>query len=511
MILPFFILLTLAGGIIAAVLGRFNTAWPRRVSVVVLVADLALAVLFWAASYGPLLAGGNWIAEFHIPWVPALGIGLDMAMDGLGLLLVLLTFFLGLAAAGTAWHELRHPGFFHLCLLWTLAGVVGVFLALDLVLFYFFWELMLIPMFFLIAIWGHENRGYASIKFFIFTQVSGLLMLASILGLFFVHGSETGNFTFYFPELIGSRMDPVVSFLLMLGFAAAFAVKLPVFPFHPWLPDAHTEAPTAGSVILAGLLLKTGAYGFLRFALPLFPESSLALSPMAIFLGIIGILYGAMMAYSQDDIKRLVAFTSVSHMGFVLLGIYIGTAIALQGAILQIICHGLSTGALFIIAGALQDRIGTRELDKMGGLWSSMPRLGGFALFFALASMGLPGIGNFVAEFLILLGTFEVNTTAAILGSLGFVLSTVYSLNMMRRVFFGPSRPPGVSVHADLSRREALILVPMILLLLWFGFYPQPLFKTTGPGIAVSSGRPATNAAKGILSLYRTPIRGVAK
>ena len=303
----------------------------------------------------------------------------------------------------------------------------------------------------------------------------------------------------------------MVSFLLMLGFAAAFAVKLPVFPFHPWLPDAHTEAPTAASVVLAGLLLKTGAYGFLRFALPLFPESSLTLAPAAIALGVIGILYGAMMAYSQDDLKRLVAFTSVSHMGFVLLGIYVGTAIALQGAILQIICHGLSTGALFIIVGALQDRMGTRELDKMGGLWSAMPRLGAVALFFALASMGLPGIGNFVAEFLILLGTFEVNATAAIFGSLGFILSTAYCLHMMRRVFFGPPQMPGIRVHVDLCGREALILGPMILLLLWFGLYPQPIFKTTGPGIVVSSSARAADTAKGSLTFYQVPAGGAAK
>ncbi len=482
MVLPWMILILFFGGLLAWALGRSRPDGPRLVSYCVLAVDLVLAALAWIGVYGTTSgpATRGWISEFHMPWVPGLGIGIDLAMDGLSLLLVILTVIIGIVAvASTKKEEERQPGFFHLCLLWTLSGVLGVFLSMDLILFYFFWELMLIPMFLLIAVWGHERRVYASIKFFIFTQVSGLFLLASTLGLFFIHANATGNFTFYLPELIGTKTGPGAAMLLMLGFVAAFAVKLPVVPFHTWLPDAHAEAPTAGSIILAALLLKTGAYGLLRLALPLFPEASGHIAPVALALGVIGVLYGAFMSYAQTDLKRLVAYTSVSHMGFVLLGIYAGTAIALQGAVLQIICHAFSTGALFVIAGFLQDRLNTRELDRMGGLWPVMPRLGSVTIFFALASMGLPGVGNFIAEFLVLLGTFQVNIPAAVIASVGLVFSTVYSLYMVRRIFFGPPpvSPIGTSLP-DLSRREAALVAPLIAILLWIGLYPQPVLNT---------------------------------
>lgn len=498
MILPWMILLLIFGGFLAWVQGRSGTAGPRIISYSVLAVDLVLAVLTWIGVYAAGMPDAEWIAEFHMPWVPGLGIGIDLAMDGLSLLLVILTLVIGIIAVASTRPQDEtsemQPGFFHLCLLWTLAGVLGVFLAMDLILFYFFWELMLIPMFFLIAVWGHENRSYASIKFFIFTQVSGLFLLASILGLFFIHANATGNFTFYLPDLIGTRTDPRISMLLMLGFVAAFAVKLPVVPFHTWLADAHTEAPTAGSIILAALLLKTGAYGLLRLALPLFPGASDLIAPLALALGVIGILYGAFMAYAQTNLKRLVAYTSVSHMGFVLLGIYVGTSIALQGAILQIICHAFSTGALFVVAGFLQDRLKTRELARMGGLWPIMPRLGSVTIFFALASMGLPGIGNFIAEFLVLLGTFQANIPAAVLASLGLVFSTVYSLYMVHRIFFGP--PPAAPAELtmpDLSWREAAVVAPMIIILLWIGLYPQPLINTASAGSWTGMSLPGKN------------------
>lgn len=482
MILPWMIILLIIGGPLAWMLGKSSPKTPRMVSLTVLFINLILAVLTWLGVYGTEVPRTEWIAEFHMPWVPGLVIGIDLAMDGLSLLLVILTFVIGIVAVGsTRAEDERQPGFFHLCLLWTLSGVIGVFLAMDLVLFYFFWELMLIPMFFLIAVWGHEKRAYASIKFFIFTQVSGLFLLASILGLFFIHADTTGNFTFYLPDLIGTRMGPLASFFLMLGFVAAFAVKLPVVPFHTWLPDAHTEAPTAGSIILAALLLKTGAYGLLRLALPLFPVSSIDFAPAALVIGAIGILYGAFLAYAQTDLKRLVAYTSVSHMGFVLLGIYAGTAIALQGAILQIICHALSTGALFAITGFIQYRLNTRDFDRMGGLWAVMPRMGAVTMFFALAAMGLPGIGNFIAEFLVLLGTFQANTTAAVTASViasgGLVLSTLYSVHMIRRIFFGSPFPADQGI-TDLSWREAAVVAPIIIALLWIGLYPQPVLNT---------------------------------
>lgn len=490
MILPLMILLLMSGGLLAALLGRSGPAGPRLVSYSVLALNLVMAALTWTGVYGTEIPASEWIAEFHMPWVRGLGIGIDLAMDGLSLALVTLTLIIGIiAVAAVRSQDERHPGFFHLCLLWTLSGVLGVFLALDLILFYFFWELMLIPMFFLIAVWGHERRAYASIKFFIFTQVGGLFLLASILGLFFMHANETGNFTFYIPDLVGTKMGTTASILLMAGFVAAFAVKLPVVPFHTWLADAHTEAPTAGSLILAALLLKTGAYGLLRLALPLFPEASASIAPVALALGVIGIIYGGFMSYAQGDLKRLIAYTSVSHMGFVLMGIYAGTSLALQGAVIQMVCHAFSTGALFIIAGSIQDRLQTRELDRMGGMWAVMPRMGSMMIFFALASMGMPGIGNFIGEFLVLIGTYQVNAPAAVIASFGLALSTVYSLYMIRRVLFGPP----AALHpfssdlpkTDLSRKEIAVISPLIVLLLWIGLHPQPLINT----VAVESGR----------------------
>jgi NADH-quinone oxidoreductase subunit M len=276
-------------------------------------------------------------------------------------------------------------------------------------------------------------------------------------------------------------MSPAKEMLLLLGFVVAFLVKLPAAPFHTWLPDAHTEAPTAGSVILAGLLLKTGAYGLLRFAVPLFPQAALNFGPVAMVLAVIGILYGAVLAFAQTDLKRLVAYTSVSHMGFVLLGIFAWNELALQGAVVQMICHGISTGALFIIVGALQERIQTRDLDRMGGLWASAPRMGGAGLFFGLASLGLPGLGNFVGEFLVLTGTYSVSVPMTAIASGGFVAASVYSLWMIQRAFFGPERE-GLKVP-DLRAREMTVMAIMIVSIVWIGLYPQPFLDTAGQSL----------------------------
>ncbi len=298
-------------------------------------------------------------------------------------------------------------------------------------------------MYFLIALWGHEKRTAAAVKFFIFTQLSGLLMLVSILGLYFIHGRHSGVYTFDYFALLGTSVPSGIAPLILLGFLAAFLVKLPAVPFHAWLPDAHTEAPTAGSVILAGLLLKTGGYGLLRFALPLFPGAAAEIAPLGMALGVIGILYGAVLAFAQTDLKRLVAYTSVSHMGFVLLGIFARNETAMMGAIIQMLSHGISTGALFILAGALQERLHTRDMQRLGGLWAVVPRLGGVWLFFALASLGLPGMGNFIGEFLVLLGAYRVSLPMTVLAALGLVVSTLYAVRMVQKVFFG-SHPGGV-------------------------------------------------------------------
>lgn len=485
MILLWLILTLLIGGVVAWLGERRSSAWPRWISLAVLAVDLALVLTLWAAHFGAVAvtARGPWLADINWPWIPPLGISFHLGMDGLSLLLILLTIGLGIMSVAASWTEItERVGFFHFNLLWTLAGVVGVFLALDLFLFFLFWELMLVPMYFLIAIWGHERRVYAAIKFFLFTQGSGLLMFVAILALAFSNYHQTGTLTFDYFALLHARLDPATQMWIMLGFFVAFAVKLPAVPFHTWLPDAHTEAPTAGSVILAGLLLKTGAYGLLRFAVPLFPDAAAAFAPVAMTLGVIGILYGAVLSFAQHDMKRLVAYTSVSHLGFVLLGIYAWNTLALQGAIIQILAHGLSTGALFILVGALQERLHTRDMRQIGGLWSSAPRIGAIGLFFAIASLGLPGLGNFVGEFLVLFGTYRVATVFAIVGTLGLVVSTIYALIFVQRIFHG--EPRGTVTLADFSSRHMIVMATMIATLVWLGFYPQPVFDTAGPSLS---------------------------
>jgi len=484
MILACLIILLLVAGVLAWALERRGPQWPRWISLAALSIDFVLGLSLWGArgDQFQIAQGGAWIAELSAQWIPRFGISLHLAMDGLSLLLVLLTLFLGLISVAASWTEItKRVGFFHFNLLWVLAGVLGVFVAMDLFLFFVFWEVMLVPMYFLISVWGHENRVYAAVKFFLFTQAGSLLMLIAILGLVFIHYQNSGMLTFDYTSLLGTAMDPAVAMWLMLGFFAAFAVKLPVVPFHTWLPDAHTEAPTAGSVILAGLLLKTGAYGLLRFTVPLFPEAAQTFAPVAMGLGVIGILYGGVLAFAQTDLKRLVAYSSVSHLGFVLLGIFAWNALALEGAVMQMLAHGVTTGALFILVGALQERLHTRDMRRMGGLWATLPRFGAIGLFFAIASLGLPGLGNFVGEFLVLLGTYQVSIPMTVLASLGLVVATIYSLALVQQTFHGQAREQW-SVQ-DLSLRSLALLGAMIVVQVWLGLYPQPVLETAGQAL----------------------------
>jgi NADH-quinone oxidoreductase subunit M len=484
MILLWLIVILLVAGLAAWAVARWSALAARWIALAATVADFVIMLVIWLRHYGQfrLLSQSNWIEQLDWAWIPRFGIHFHLALDGLSLLLLMLTFFLGIVSVLVSWTEIQQGiGFFHLNMLWVLAGIAGVFLALDLFLFYFAWELMLVPMYFLIALWGHERRQYASLKFFIFTQLSGLLMLVAILALYFAHHAATGVYTFEYEQLLSTPLSSTAAWWMMLGFFLAFAVKMPVVPVHTWLPDAHTEAPTAGSVILAGLLLKTGAYGLLRFVVPLFPGAAHAFAPIAMILAVIGILYGGMLAFGQSDFKRLVAYTSVSHLGFVLLGIFAWNELALQGALVTMIAHGISTGALFVIAGLLQDRTHTRDMGRMSGLWSTVPRLSGAGLFFALGSLGLPGLGDFVGEFLVLLGTYRVSKILTILAAIGVLVATFYALRLVQRAFHG------ANVHEwrlpDLVKREILILAPMIVILLWLGLYPLPVLNTFKPAM----------------------------
>jgi NADH-quinone oxidoreductase subunit M len=484
MILLAFLLILLGGGVLAAALGKLGRNVPRWIALAAVTADFGLGLGFWVRHYQhvSLLHQGRWLDELNWSWIPRFGIHFHLAIDGLSLLLVMLTFFLGIVSVLASWREIQTSvGFFHFNLLWVLAGVTSVFLAVDLFWFYFAWEVMLVPMYFIIAIWGHENRVYAAIKFFLFTQLSSLLMLIAILMLYFEHHAATGVYTFEYDALLGTPLNPHVAMLLMLGFFVAFAVKLPMVPLHTWLPDAHTEAPTAGSVVLAGLLLKTGGYGILRFVVPLFPGAAHQFAPYAMALGAIGVVYGAILAFGQTDLKRLVAYSSVSHLGFVLIGIFAWNALALQGAVMAMLAHGLSTGALFVIVGALQERTETRQIDGLQGLWATIPRLSGVALFFALGSLGLPGLGDFVGEFLVLQGTYRGHLFITIVGAIGILASTLYALRFVQGAFHGPN------IHnwklPDLFARETIALAPMVGLLLWLGLYPQPIFNTFRPAM----------------------------
>lgn len=470
-----------AGGLLAWAAERLDRDLPRWIALAALLLD-GLLIFVWVPE-GARLVDGTWLADARWSWIPRFGIGFHLALDGLSLLLAALTVLLGAGAVAISWVEIEdRVGFFHFNLLWTLAGVMGVFLALDLFLFFFFWEVMIVPMYFLIAIWGHEDRAYAATKFFIFTQVSGLLMLLAMIVLVLLHHQSSGIYSFDYFDLLKTQLGAQPAFWLMLGFFIAFTVKLPGVPFHTWLPDAHTQAPTGGSVILAGVLLKTGAYGLIRFVVPLFPEAALNFAPAAMTLGVISILYGAKLAFAQNDLKRLIAYTSISHMGFVMIGVFAWNLFALQGAVMTMLAHGISASALFMLAGSLQQRLHTRDMSRMGRLWTDVPRAAAIGLFFSVAALGMPGLGNFVGEFLVLQGVFRVNSVLAALAALGLILAPVYSLILIQRVFQGERHEQ--HTLADYGGRELATLGLLIVSTLWLGLYPQPLLTLSESALA---------------------------
>ena len=469
------ILLLLGAGVVAWVSERIRTTLPNWIALLTFIATTLWVVVIW--FNGPDAEG--FYASQKFPWIPRFGIKVLLQVDGLSLMLIGLTTFLGAVAVVSSWTETKsRQGFFQFNILWVMAGVVGVFSAFDLFLFFFFWEVMLIPMYFLIAIWGHEDKEYASMKFFLFTQISGLLMLAAIVALVWINYNSTGILTFEYSELMKTELDSATARLIMLGFFVAFITKLPSVPVHTWLPDAHTQAPTAGSVILAGILLKTGAYGIIRFVVTLFRETSQEFWMWGMGLGVISILYGGYLAYSQTDFKRLVAYSSIAHMGFILVGVYSFNDLGTQGAIITMIAHGFSTAALFMMAGAIQERLHTREMSKMGGLWTRAPRMGAVTMFFVIASVGMPGLGNFIGEFLVLIGAFQQSIVLTVFATIGIVVAAVYGLSLMQRSFQGIPNPE-IPEMRDFAFREMSVMVLLMIALIWVGIHPQTLLRMT--------------------------------
>jgi NADH-quinone oxidoreductase subunit M len=488
--------------IILPVVGAFAVIghgmfWQREgelkwITLGVTILNFLVSLLLFGSSQ---ISANGFYFEKNVPWIQAINTNYHIGVDGLSFWLVILTTFIMPIAILSTWQsvEKRHTAFYVFLLLLE-SAMIGVFISLDLLVFYLFFEASLVPMFFLIGIWGGQNRIYSAVKFFIYTALGSLLMLVAIIALYFLHAQATGVGTFDYVTLVNSMKLGVLPIagqtatLLFLAFAIAFAIKVPLFPVHTWLPDAHTDAPTAGSVILAAVLLKMGTYGLMRFNFTLFPEASRDFAPLFITLAVIGIIYGALVAMVQPDVKRLVAYSSVSHMGFVILGMFSFTEYGMQGALYQMLNHGISTGALFLLVGFIYERRHTRQISDFGGLANSMPIYATLFVFTAMSSVGLPFLNGFVGEFLIMLGMWKstilqtvngwnFNYIATMLAGTGVIFAAVYLLWMIQRVFFGKITNAKNKSLSDLSWREIGLMAPLLFLMIYMGVHPTPFLK----------------------------------
>ena len=458
-----------------------HAATIRNVALAVSVVVFGLTLLLWA-RFVPTSADYQFV-ERHA-WIPAFGIDYAVGVDGISLLLIVLTGFLTPIALLCSWESVhRKTRAFCMLVLLLESAMIGVFLSLDLFLFYVFWDAMLIPMYFLIGIWGYDRRIYAAVKFLLYTMAGSVLMLLAIVTLAVLHDQQVGGYSFDLQRLLDLRIDRGLQLWLFLAFTLAFAIKVPLFPFHTWLPDAHTQAPTAGSVILAGVLLKMGTYGLVRFAFPLFPAAALAVAPYLALLAVVGIIYGALVAMVQPDMKKLVAYSSVSHLGFVVLGIAALNTQGVEGAVYQMLNHGVSTGGLFLIVGMLSDRRHTRLISEYGGLKKVTPRLVAAFFIVTLSSIGLPGLNGFVGEFLILLGAFARHRTLTVLAATGVILSATYMLWMFQRVNYGTVTNPKNESLRDLSPREAVVIVPILAMCVIMGVFPNVFLRPMAPSV----------------------------
>ena len=483
----------LAGAILLAFVDRKNESVIRQGALMVSLVTLLLSLTMLGGFVGG--EPGYQFEENHA-WVPSLGIKYHLGIDGISILLVLLTTVTMPLVFLSTWKAIGdRVKEFQICLLVLQSGMIGAFLALDLILFYLFWEAMLIPMYLIVGIWGGQKRIYAAIKFFIYTMVGSLLMFVAILYLY----KETGSFDLpvILEALRENQIERDAQMWLFAAFALSFAIKVPVFPLHTWLPDAHVEAPTAGSVVLAGVLLKMGTYGFIRFGMPLFPQAAAEFAPLICWLAIVGIIFGACMALVQRDIKKLIAYSSVSHLGYVVLGTFAflagkaatgdgppqGSVEAITGSILQMVNHGLSTGMLFLLIGIIYERRHTRELANYGGIAKVVPVFSVFFIIATLSSIGLPGLNGFVGEFLILLGTYQANPLYGILASTGVVLGAVYMLMLVRKFLFGPLVHEENKSIEDCTPREIVYLVPLVILMVWIGLHPTTFTDLVEPTV----------------------------
>src|SRR6266550_3379766 len=475
--------------------------WAKHLALAASLIEFAISAPLWW-TFAPA-EGMQFMLD--VPWIPTWGIRYTVGVDGISLFMVLLTTFLvPLSVLGSyAYITTRERGFYALMLVLT-TGMIGVFVALDLFLFYVMWEVMLIPMYLIIGVWGGDNRLYAAIKFFVYTFFGSLLMLVAILVLYLHAGQATGVYSFSYAHLLSNAKDlGSVAWWLFGAFFLAFAIKVPMFPLHTWLPDAHVEAPTAGSVILAGVLLKMGTYGFLRFALPFFPAVALNQSVQLIIvvLSLIGIIYGGLVAMVQPDFKKLIAYSSVAHLGFVMLGIWALTLQSVQGALLIMINHGVSTGALFFLAGMIYERRHSRLIEAYGGIARVVPLFAAILTIVSLSSIALPGTNGFVGEFLVLLGSFRTYPIATALATTGVIVAAAYLLTALQRVIYNPLTNPENEKLPDLTLREITVLVPLVVLILWIGIYPKPflermepsaraLIEQLRPGADLTAGQP---------------------
>ncbi len=479
-VLSLLLILPMAGAALCLIVREEQS---RYVAMLTSVVAFAISLpLFWTFRTGTA-AIQNYVS---VPWIEAWGIGFTIGIDGISILMVLLTTFVTpLAILASFTYIQRHQRAYYAMLLLLLAAMIGVFVSLDMFLFFLFWEIMLIPMYFIIGVWGGKRRVYAAVKFFLFTAIGSLLMLVAIVVIVYLYYRQYGVITFAYNDLVQLPIGRDLQFVLFSAFALAFAIKVPLFPLHTWLPDAHVEAPTAGSVILAGVLLKMGAYGFLRFAMPFFSHA--ATSPVVVgtilVLSLVGIIYGAWVAAVQPDAKKLVAYTSVAHLGFVMMGLFSLTTQGIQGGILQMVNHGISTGALFLLVGMLYERRHTRMINDFGGIAKVMPVFAASFLLVALSSIGLPGTNGFIGEFLILIGTFQKYPVVAFIAATGVIFAAAYMLPMVQRLLYGEIDREENRVLSDIGVRERLVLAPALIMIVLIGVYPQPFLSRTSASV----------------------------